>query len=75
MASIYNIQFIFKKNVNKKPYILIIAVRQNKLAERYEIEIKGMTKIKKIMNKFDNQYERIVEHLRIMGEQMVLLNP
>jgi hypothetical protein len=34
-----------------------------------------MSKIKKIMNKFDNEYERMVDHLRIMGEQMVLLNP
>jgi hypothetical protein len=53
----------------------IFAQRLNKPSEQYEIDIQGHKRIKGVMKQFDHEYMSIVDHLRIMGDALVLLNP
>jgi hypothetical protein len=69
------VRFFFRRSRKKLAQFQILAQRLDKEDEQYEILIQGSRKIKHVMEQFDQQYVRIVEHLRIMADALVLLNP
>ena len=53
----------------------IFTQKLNKPSEKYEIDIQGHKRIKGVMKQYDHEYMSIVDHMRIMGDALVLLNP
>lgn len=68
-------KFIYSRGKRNQPVFKIFTQRMDLPSEQYEIEICGQKKIKSVMKQFGHEYMTIVNHLRIMGDALVLLNP
>ena len=43
--------------------------------ERFKIEIKGEANVRKLTEKFGDDFDRIIKHLRVQGWRLLLVNP
>jgi uncharacterized protein YggU (UPF0235/DUF167 family) len=71
----FDVKFIYAKGKRNQPLFKIFAQRIDLPSEQYEIVISGQRKIKGVMKQFGHEYINIINHLRIMGDALVLLNP
>ena len=54
---------------------MIKAIDSDKGQAMYEIVVKGQRKISDLLKKFKGDYNAMAEHLRILDNKMILLNP
>ena len=43
--------------------------------ERFKIEIKGEANVRKLTEKFGDDFDKIIKHLRVQGWRLLLVNP
>lgn len=55
--------------------MLIKAVGVSNVLDFYEIKVRGPSQVAQVMSTFSDSYKMMAGCLRIMGDQMVLLNP
>lgn len=62
--------------VNRKKQKLVIkATHTDGSGDYYDIVIEGTKKVQDMVRHFNFSYQRICDHLRIMSNRMILLNP
>lgn len=54
---------------------LVVATNLADTRDYFEIKVTGAEEIKRVMDKFQSNFDSICESLRIMNDVMVLLNP
>ena len=59
----------------KDDQVTIKAQNLNRKVERFKIEIKGEGNVKKLTEKFGDDFDRIIKHLRVQGWRLLLINP
>jgi len=70
----YDVQFLFNRGRKGLSNFRILALRIDK-DEPYSINIRGDKTIKNVLNMFNHEYVMMVDNLRLMGGNLVLLNP
>lgn len=62
--------------LNKKRSKLVIkAMHMDGSGDYYDIVIEGQQKVRDMISHFNYSYKLICDHLRIMNNRMILLNP
>lgn len=72
---LFELSFYYKTVKKQGPVFTIFAIRIDSHEEQYSINLEGEDKIVNIMGQFNNDFNMIVSHLRVMNEALVLLNP
>jgi len=64
------------KNRKRSAYKLIIkAIHTDGSGDYYDIVIEGHKKVQEMIRHFDFSFQQVCDHLRIMNNRMILLNP
>lgn len=66
---IYNIEILFSQMDD-----LVISAQHSELSDSFIIEIEA-AKVSHLLDEFQNNFEAMATHLKIMNKRMVLLNP
>ena len=65
----YNVEMLISQTDD-----LVISAQHTELPDSFIIEIENI-KVSHLVNEFQNDYESMAKHLKIMNKRMVLLNP
>ena len=66
---IYNVEILFSQTDD-----LVISAQHSELSDSFIIEIEA-AKVGHLLDEFQNNFEAMATHLKIMNKRMVLLNP
>ena len=66
---IYNVEILFSQTD-----YLVISAQHSELSDSFIIEIEA-AKVGHLLDEFQNNFEAMATHLKIMNKRMVLLNP
>ena len=65
----YNVEILFSQTDD-----LVISAQHSELSDSFIIEIEA-AKVGHLLDEFQNNFEAMATHLKIMNKRMVLLNP
>ena len=71
----YKYEVAIELNPKKASRLIIKALQLNGSGDFYDIVIDGQQKVREMIKHFKYSYQLICDHLRIMGNRMILINP